>query len=696
MKRIAAVVAIVVTGAALASPASADWDRYHKDNVHSGVDTTQPALTPTVRAWATTPLDGNIYAEPLIVGSRVLVATENDTMYALDARTGSVLWANHVATPVNQATLPCGNINPLGMTGTPVADVARNEVFVVAEEQTPGGVVHELFGFDIGSGAVRMHRVVDIPGMQTNVHQQRGALALANGNVYVTYGGLAGDCGQYIGRVVGSDEDGVKPLISYSVNTSREAGIWTPPGPAVDSAGNLFVAVGNGASTNAAAYDDSDSVTKLSPSLAKLDLFAPSSWVTDNQNDLDLGSAAPQLLGNGLIFQAGKSGTGYLLNEANLGGIGGQVFSANLCASFGGQAWVPPMLYVTCTDGVRAVRVTTSPPSFVTVWGPKPGNGPPIVAGGAVWVTDWNNGVMYGYDPTTGNQLTKQTTGTLMHFATPAAGDGLVVVAAGKVVQAYTGPSGFQPPPGTPPPTDGYWMGGRDGGVFAFGNALFQGSMGGTPLNQPIVGMASTPDRRGYWLVASDGGIFSFGTARFFGSMGGKPLAQPIVGMASTPDGGGYWLVARDGGVFSFGNARFQGSMGGTRLNSPIAAVAAGGGGYWLVGADGGIFSFGAPFKGSMGGTRLNQPIVGMAASADRNGYWLVARDGGIFSFGSATFLGSMGATPLNSPIVAMSPGQSGGYRLFASDGGVFSFGAPFEGSLGGTQLNQPVVAAAG
>src|SRR5581483_11645145 len=232
-----------------------------------------------------------------------------------------------------------------------------------------------------------------------------------------------------------------------------------------------------------------------------------------------------------------------------------------------------------CTDCVRAVRVTTSPPSFVTVWGPKPGNRPPIVAGGAVWVSDWNNGVMYGYDPTTGNQLTKQTTGTLMHFATPAAGDGLVVVAAGKVVQAYTGPSGFQPPPGTPPPTDGYWMGGRDGGVFAFGNALFQGSMGGTPLNQPIVGMASTPDRRGYWLVASDGGIFSFG------------------------------------------NARFQGSMGGTRLNSPIAAVAAGGGGYWLVGADGGIFSFGAPFKGSMGGTRLNQPIVGMAASADRNGY---------------------------------------------------------------------------
>jgi len=72
-----------------------------------------------------------------------------------------------------------------------------------------------------------------------------------------------------------------------------------------------------------------------------------------------------------------------------------------------------------------------------------------------------------------------------------------------------------------------------DGGIFAFGDAQFYGSMGGTPLNKPIVGIASTPDGKGYWEVASDGGIFAFGDAQFYGSMGGTPLNKPIVGIAS-------------------------------------------------------------------------------------------------------------------------------------------------------------------
>jgi hypothetical protein len=86
--------------------------------------------------------------------------------------------------------------------------------------------------------------------------------------------------------------------------------------------------------------------------------------------------------------------------------------------------------------------------------------------------------------------------------------------------------------------------------------------MGGTPLNKPVVGLASAPGG-GYWEVASDGGNFSFGPgAKFYGSMGGTPLNQPVVGMASAPSGG-YWEVASDGGVFSFGNAGFAGSVGG-------------------------------------------------------------------------------------------------------------------------------------
>ena len=113
-----------------------------------------------------------------------------------------------------------------------------------------------------------------------------------------------------------------------------------------------------------------------------------------------------------------------------------------------------------------------------------------------------------------------------------------------------------------------------DGGIFTFGGAGFYGSEGGKPLNEPIVGMAATPDGKGYWLVASDGGIFTFGDATFAGSEGAKPLNEPIVGMAATPDGKGYWLVASDGGIFTFGSAVFAGSEGGQPLNEPIVGMA--------------------------------------------------------------------------------------------------------------------------
>lgn len=121
----------------------------------------------------------------------------------------------------------------------------------------------------------------------------------------------------------------------------------------------------------------------------------------------------------------------------------------------------------------------------------------------------------------------------------------------------------------------GYWLVGADGGIFSFGGAGFHGSMGGTSLNKPIVGIAATPDGGGYWLVASDGGIFSFGDAGFYGSMGGAPLNNPIVGIASTPDGRGYWEVASDGGIFSYGDAGFRGSRGGSPLTALITGMAA-------------------------------------------------------------------------------------------------------------------------
>ena len=185
-----------------------------------------------------------------------------------------------------------------------------------------------------------------------------------------------------------------------------------------------------------------------------------------------------------------------------------------------------------------------------------------------------------------------------------------------------------------------------------------------------------------YYLVASDGGIFSYGDAPFYGSMGGTPLNKPIVGMAVDQKTGGYWLVASDGGIFAF-NAPFWGSTGSLRLNKPIVGMATdlATGGYWLVASDGGIFAFNTPFWGSTGSLRLNKPVVGMAPDAASGGYWLVASDGGIFAF-NAPFLGSTGSIALNRPITAMEGNATGtGYRFVGSDGGIFDFGSVFYGS---------------
>ncbi len=280
--------------------------------------------------------------------------------------------------------------------------------------------------------------------------------------------------------------------------------------------------------------------------------------------------------------------------------------------------------------------------------------------------------------------------GNTVSSVTLAAVSGAVLRASGGSPSGPPGPSiGFYGSiGGTPlvrpvvgmastPDGHGYWMVASDGGIFAFGDAPFYGSIGGTPLVRPVVGMASTPDGHGYWMVASDGGIFAFGDAPFYGSIGGTPLVRPVVGMASTPDGHGYWMVASDGGIFAFGDAPFYGSTGGMPLNQPIVGMATspGGAGYWMVASDGGIFAFGdAPFHGSTGGMPLNQPIVGMATAPGGAGYWLVASDGGIFSFGRAHFWGSTGGLPLVAPIVGMAADGSGnGYWLGAADGGIFA-----------------------
>jgi hypothetical protein len=127
------------------------------------------------------------------------------------------------------------------------------------------------------------------------------------------------------------------------------------------------------------------------------------------------------------------------------------------------------------------------------------------------------------------------------------------------------------------PDTRGYWLVSSDGGVFAYGDARYAGSLAGKALQARIVGAAATADGKGYWLAAADGGVFAFGDARYVGSLSTTALHEAVVGIAPTPDGGGYWLAAADGGVFAFGDATFRGSASGdVPPNQHIVAVATG------------------------------------------------------------------------------------------------------------------------
>ena len=675
---------------------------YHANPLGTGDDTSGVTFNPPSPAWTSPQVDGQIYGEPLEATGRVFVATENNTVYALAANTGTVLWSTHLGTPVPSGDLPCGDISPtVGITGTPVVDVGRGEIFAVADELVGGAPEHVLVGLNLYTGASLLAQRVDPPGQGPAAILQRTGLNLSNGNVVFGFGGNSGDCSTYSGWVVSVPEGGGPTGYYQTVPIGHDGAVWMGgAAPEVDASGNIWVATGNGSSS--LPYDFSDSVLQLSPGLTRTQFFAPTTWMRDNgPADLDLGSTAPALLSDGSVVQVGKSSTAYLLNQADLGGISNPP-QMPACGSDadGGDAVSGSIVYVPCGSGVQAIQTS---PSLSSQWHTSSGaHGPPITAGGLVWSIGGSN--LFGLNPANGATVWSVSVGgQANHFPTPSVGDGLLLAPSTNQVTAFSGSAGVPGPPSPPPPVppnSSYWLVASDGGVFTFGNAGFFGSAGSLPLVRPVVGMAPTASKGGYWLVASDGGIFSYGDADFHGSMGGKPLNAPIVGMAATPDGAGYWEVASDGGIFSFGDAGFYGSMGGRPLNAPIVGMASthDGLGYWLVASDGGIFSFGdAAFHGSMGGTHLNKPVVGMAAAPDALGYWMVASDGGIFDFGDAAFFGSAGSLPLNRPVVGMAPTPAGaGYWLAASDGGVFSYGsANFYGSEGGVTLNRPVVGVA-
>jgi outer membrane protein assembly factor BamB len=391
----------------------AAWPGYGRTAAHTGVAGAVAAPAALRVSWRAR-LDGAVYGQPLLVGNMVIAATENDSVYALDPGTGRVIWRTHLGTPVPLADLPCGNIDPLGITGTPVYDAADGLVYAVAET---AGYHHVLAGLSAGRGVVAVQRDIPAPDGQPRYDQQRPALTLLDGRVYVAFGGLAGDCGPYRGSVVGVPVSGRGALVSYLVPTAREGAIWGTAGPVPGPDGTLYVSVGNGSVTSTS-FDGTDAVTALSPALHPVGIFAPSSWSADSQHDLDLGSTEPALLPGGMLLALGKSGTAYLVRAARLGGVGGQVAEASVCPAFGAAAVAGSTVYEPCEQGGLAA-VSTAGDRLRVLWrGPAAAFGSPVLGGGAVWVTDWNAGTLYELDPATGATRASLPLGaSLPHFS---------------------------------------------------------------------------------------------------------------------------------------------------------------------------------------------------------------------------------------------------------------------------------------
>ncbi len=408
-------------GTAARSPA---WPTYGGTASRAGVAAGAPAA-PKLRRRFARAVDGEVYAQPLIAGGRIYVATENDSVYAFTTG-GKLIWRRHLGAPVPGGDLPCGNIDPSGITGTPV--IAGGRLYTVAFLRS--GHRHVLFGLRLGSGRVAVRANVDPPNPL--VEQQRGALLAARGRVYVPYGGLFGDCGPYRGYVISTQLSG-GGRIAYA-NPATMAGIWAPAGISAQS-GTLLVSTGNGGGGSGFAYQNS--VIRLSPTLRRVAFWAPSNWLELSAGDVDESSLAPLPLSGGRVLQIGKDGVAYLLGKS-LDGIGGQQFSAQLCSggAFGADAYRAPLAIVPCGDSLFALRVGRA--RFRVAWTSNAGGLVPVIAGDSIFAIA-RDGTLDQLRLADGRQVSSAQIGAgATSFPAPAASGTTLVAPAGRRIVVFS------------------------------------------------------------------------------------------------------------------------------------------------------------------------------------------------------------------------------------------------------------------
>ncbi len=291
-------------------------------------------------------VSGAVYAQPLYwqppgsTHGMLIVATEQNEVDALDAATGKHVWRESLGPSVPRSALPCGDIDPVGVTGTPVLDPAHDAMFLDAMVDRGGTPEHEVFALGLTDGRV-------LPGWPVNVRRaladfrvpftpqnqnQRAALVRLDGRVFVAFGGNWGDCRTYRGIVLGIDGASARPVAAWATR-GEKGGIWAPGGIASDGRA-LFFTTGN--TVPGPRWADGEAVIKTGPDLRTTDnprsFFAPSDWRRLDEEDLDLSGVNPMLItlpgdrgATTLVLALGKDGNAYLLNRDDLGGVGGQI-----------------------------------------------------------------------------------------------------------------------------------------------------------------------------------------------------------------------------------------------------------------------------------------------------------------------------------------------------------------------------------
>ncbi len=429
-------------------------------------------------------IDGHMYAQPLFwkpKGARrglVIAATESNNVYALDEASGDVVWQQSLGAPAAHSELGCGNIDPVGVTGTPVIDPAAQVLYLNALMHTNKGPRHKVFALSLADGSVLPNWPIDVEAKLTQqgvtfsseVQGERSALLLYANRLFVNYGGNFGDCGTYFGTVLQIDT--TQPAIEANWQTrAKGGGIWAQGGLAGDGT-YLFVTTGNTFGTTD--WGDGEAIIRLHPGLQRTektkDYFAPSNWKSLDNSDQDLGGteALPLNIATGSgkpakrVIAFGKDGKAYLVNRNDLGGIGGELEASQVA---NGGIRTAPAIYESdaqtlvafqssgsshCSGGnITMLSIAASGSPLINFDWCKAlnGGGAPVItttdgtSEPIVWAVGADgDDLLHGYDATNGN-IVFSGTGTQMsglhHFQTILATRNRFYVGADNAVYAF-------------------------------------------------------------------------------------------------------------------------------------------------------------------------------------------------------------------------------------------------------------------